>query len=260
MPITAKQKQQRKPFIGSSDMAAIMGFDPFQNSYDVWLEKTDKLEPTKENKVMKRGHYLEPALLNFAEDTLGTLERNSAKLEFIKPEYYLISHPDAIMLDGDRIFPVEAKSQGNCSKELWGDENTDQVPDRVIIQCHVHLICAETKLCYIPAYLPYREFQMFHVIFDYDIAESIIEAAQHFWLQHVLKDIPPEDIVPNLAVIKRARKSKTVSDMPIELWEKFQLAKSIAKEAKINQDKAQAELLAEIERRKQSKETRVCQP
>ena len=247
MAITEKQERRRKPFIGSSDMAAIMGYDPFHNAYDVWLDKTDKLEPTKENKVMKRGRYLEPGLLMFAEDELGILEKNPIKLEFIKPNYYLISHPDALF----NGLPIEAKSQGDYSKETWGDTDTDQVPDRVIIQCHAHLICTETKVCYVAAYLPYREFQMFHVLFDYDVAESIIEAAQHFWVCHVLKGIPPEDVVPTLAVIKRVRKNSTkITDMPIELWEKFQSAKRKTKEDKIIQDKAEAELLAEIERRK----------
>ena len=246
MAITAKQERRRKPFIGSSDMAAIMAFDCFHNGYDVWLDKGDKLEPTKENKVMMRGHYLEPAILNFVEDELGTLERDPAKLDFIKRQYYLLSHPDALF----NGLPIEAKSQGNYSKEVWGETDTDQVPDRVIIQCHVHLICTETKVCYVAAYLPYREFQMFHVLFDCDVAETIIEAAQHFWVDHVLKDIPPEDIVPSLAVIKRARKSQPISDMPTDLWQQFQLAKTKTKTAKANQDKAEAELLAEIARRK----------
>lgn len=229
-------------------MAAIMGYDPFRNGYDVWLDKGDKLEPTKENKVMKRGHYLEPAILDFAEDELGILERNPTKLEFIKPQYYLLSHPDALF----NGLPIEAKSQGNYSKEVWGETETDQVPDRVIIQCHVHLICTETKVCYVAAYLPYREFQMFHVLFDCDVAESIIEAAQHFWLNHVLKNIPPEDVTPTLAIIKRVRKTSTkIAAMPTELWQQFQSAKTKTKEAKANQDKAEAELLAEIERRKE---------
>jgi putative phage-type endonuclease len=240
--ISSKQKQERKRYLGSSDMAAIMGFDPFRNAYDVWLDKTGKLEPIEENKVMKRGRYLEPAILNFAEDTLGTLEKDSTELEFIKPQYYLLSHPDAMFHN-----PIEAKSQGNYSKEVWGDENTDQVPDRVIIQCHVHLICTDMKLCYIPVYLPYREFQMFHVDFDYEIAQSIIKAAQHFWLDHVLKDIPPEDVVPDLAVVKRIRKLPKIDvDMPKDLWDKYSTAKQAAKIAKTEQDKAQAELLVAI--------------
>ena len=241
--ISEKQRRERAKYLGSSDMAAIVGFDPFRNAYDVWLEKTDKLEADKENVVMKRGRHMELAILNYAEEKLGPLEKDPAKLEFIKPIYHLLSHPDALFVKE----PVEGKSQGNFSKEVWGEEGTDQVPDRVIIQCHVHLICTDTRTCYVPAYLPYREFQMFVVNFDYVIAQSIIEAAQHFWVEHVSKDTPPEDVVPTLAVVKRVRQLPNIhTELPKDLWEAFQAAKQDAKAAKDKQDKAQAKLLAVI--------------
>jgi putative phage-type endonuclease len=244
MAISKKQFDKRKAYLGSSDVAAIMGLDPFRNAYDVWLLKTNKLQEEEgENKVMKRGKYLEPAILNFAADELGPLELNPGNLEFTAPHYYMISHPDAMFGD----LPIEAKSQGNYSKEVWGDDSTDQVPDRVIIQCHVHLICTGSKLCYVPVYRPYREFQMFHVDFDAEIADSIIEAAKHFWLEHVLKDVPPEDVVPALAVIKRIRREpQTIADISADLWGKYIEAQAKEKEAKAGKDKAQAELLAAI--------------
>lgn len=243
--ISEKQKEQRKRYLGSSDMSAVMGFDIFRNAYDVWLDKTGKLEPIEENKVMKRGRYLEPAILNFAEDELGTLEKDPAKLEFIK-DALLVSHPDALAVEKENV-PVEAKSQGSYSKEVWGDDNTDQAPDRVIIQCHVHLICTDTKLCYVPVYLPYREFQMFHVEFDEEIANSIIETAKHFWLDHVLKDIPPEDVVPDLAVVKRIRREpETITDVSADLWKGYMIVAEYEKQAKKDKDQAQAALLAAI--------------
>ena len=243
MAITKKQLKQRKNYLGSSDVAAIMGLDPFRNAYDVWLDKAGKLEPAEENKVMKRGRYLEPAILNYAEDELGLLKKDPSKLEFIKPDYYLLSHPDALA-KGE---PVEAKSQGNYSKEVWGDEGTDQVPDRVIIQCHVHLICTDEKLCFVPTYLPYREFQMFHVDFDPDIADNITTAAKHFWEQHVIKDVPPEDVVPDLAVVKRIRREpETIADISADLWRAYVEAQADYKLSGELKEKAQAALLAAI--------------
>ncbi len=40
MPITNRQRKLRQDHIGSSDMAAILGVDPWRTAYDVWLEKT----------------------------------------------------------------------------------------------------------------------------------------------------------------------------------------------------------------------------
>lgn len=41
--ITDKQREQRRRYIGGSDMAAILGVDPWKTQVDLWLEKTGRL-------------------------------------------------------------------------------------------------------------------------------------------------------------------------------------------------------------------------
>jgi len=46
MSITEAQRIDRKNHLGSSDIPAIMGFSRFStNKYDVWLEKTGRVQP-----------------------------------------------------------------------------------------------------------------------------------------------------------------------------------------------------------------------
>ena len=249
MAITKSQLAKRKNYIGSSDVAAIVNLDPFKSAYDVWLEKSGKLDDSKEQKetaVMSRGNFLEPALLNFAESILGKLNRKAP--EGISKELggLIIDHPDGLVLANGE--PVEAKSQGAYSKEVWGEVNTDQVPDRVIIQSEVHLLCAvKAEICHIPAYLPYREFQMFMVKKDKDIIESILEAVDNFWRINIQGDIPPADSKPALAFIRRIRHipEKTIS-IPANIawdWDKARLDRLIAEKV---EDKYLTDLLAAI--------------
>lgn len=209
MPITATQLEQRKARIGSSDMSKILGVDPFGNAYDVWLEKTGKLEAeAKGSDAARMGTLLEPAVLQYAEEELGKLTRNqfrSAK----DLGFPLGANIDAIVVATGE--PVEAKTSGlqrGFPFENWGDPLTDQVPDRVIVQAMVHLICLVEihEVCHVPTLLGGRGFDRFVVPFDADVANAIKEEGYKFWHNHVLADVPPDNLTPNLAVLKRVRR------------------------------------------------------
>lgn len=250
MPITAAQLEKRKERLGSSDMAAILGFDSFRNAHDVWLEKTDKLEPeTKQSDAMRMGTLLEPAVLQYAEEELGKLTRNqfrSAK----DLGFPLGANIDAIVISTGE--PVEAKTSGLQSGVPygeWGDPLTDQVPDRVIVQAMVHLIClVEVKeVCHVPALLGGRGFTRYIVPRDQDVIDTIAEEGHKFWNNHVLADVPPTNLTPSLAVVKRVRRepNKTV-DVDASLVNQWQLFAAAESEAKKGKEKCLAEILATI--------------
>ncbi len=245
MPITEAQREQRQKYLGSSDMAAVMGLDSWGNAHDVYLEKTGKLDPEKDKAVFRRGNYMEAALLAYAGDELGELVVSPTELEFVMPGLHLCSHPDAMTVDARS--PVEAKSLGWYAPDFWGDPGSDQCPDRTLIQTHVHMICTNTKLCHVPVYLPKREFQMYVVEFDEEIAASICEAAVAFWNDHVLKDIPPENVVPSMAVLKRIRREPDiVADFSKDLVDGWLGASLAATAAKNAVKDAQAKLITAL--------------
>lgn len=209
MPITATQLEQRRTRLGSSDMAAIMGLDPFRNAYDVYLEKTGKLDSdAKESDAMRLGTLLEPSVLQYAEEELGKLTRNqyrSAK----DVDFPMGANIDGILVASGE--PVEAKTSGlqrGFPFEEWGESLSDQVPDRVIIQATFHLIClAEIKeVCHIPALLGGRGFDRFVVPRDEEVIDVIKTMGHDFWHKNVLADVPPENLTPSLSVVKRLRR------------------------------------------------------
>ena len=247
MVISAAQLEKRKKHIGSSDMSAIVGLDPFRSSYDVWLEKTGRLVPeTGTKKHLMRGNYMETAILNWFEDiTDQPITRNqyrSAKADGLP----FGANIDAIV--NTTGSPVEAKSQGAYANEIWGEEGTDELPDRVIIQSFHHMICTDTEFCHVPVHLPFREFCLFHVEYKKDVASMIIEAGLKFWEEHVIKDTPPLKVAPRLDMVKRIRRvpNKIVEISPGLIGE-LKAAKEVLKHAKKDADKAQALLLAALD-------------
>lgn len=246
MPITEEQRQERKKHIGSSDLAAILGLCPWKSAEDTRLEKCGKLiDQNVSNAAMDAGNYLEDGVLNFAETTLGKLIRNQTMQVDGAP---IVVNTDAIV-EADKV-PVEAKTTGIMwnTNEWWGAEGTDEVPDRVIIQAHAHMLAWKAAICHVPALIGGRGFVLYAVPFNQTIANVILDAAGKFWNENVLKDIPCEGSAASLQVVKMLKRTpnKVVGIDPdlVARWLAAKEAKSAAEKAA---DQAQADILAALQ-------------
>jgi putative phage-type endonuclease len=244
MPITAKQREFRRSHIGSSDIAAILGKDPYKTAYDVWLDKTGQLPPQEENESMFAGTMFESGVLGFAERELGKLKRNQYRSVKSVP---IGSNIDAIVCETGN--PVEAKTAGLFGPvtENWGAAETDEVPDRVILQAHSHMLVTGTKLCHVAAFIGGRGFVMYHVPADMELMVIISQRAEDFWFNHVVPKIAPDDSLPSLPAVKRVSRipntTVSVADDIVNRWLDAKASLQMAGEEK---EAAEAALLAAL--------------
>lgn len=250
MPITEEQRQARKNHLGSSDIPAIMGFSRFANAYDIWLEKTDRVDPSKTTKdYQKAGTMFEEAVLKWwqEESQVGELLTN-VELRVLDINAPIIVHPDAILAEDGS--PVEVKTEGLYGPIIlpWGDEGTDEVPEYTLIQAHCHMMATQKDLCHIPTFLGGRGYGYFFARRDPDIVKLITEQAVRFWHEHVLADKAPPECVPSLATINRIRRIEGARvELADELVEHWNQAKELAKAAKKDVDEAKAAILAALD-------------
>jgi len=156
MPITQHQKQQRKKAIGASDVPAILGLSPYRTAYDVWLDKTGQIPDQEETDAMRRGNYLERAILDYAEDQIGEqLIRNQRR---VCTELNLAANCDALVKSSN--VPVQAKSSRMFG--LYGEGESD-VPDAVTAQTHAEMLCTETEFAWVPVLAAALELRMYRV-------------------------------------------------------------------------------------------------
>lgn len=228
MPITEAQRESRKKHLGGSDIPALLGLDPFKNAYDIWLEKTGKLDDmNEENDAMRAGRLFEDGLLLFASEELGPIIRNQYRSA---PGLPIGSNIDAILADNP--LPIEAKLTSAHSKEHWGNPWTDDVPDRVIAQCHAHMICMDKEkpqLCYHPHYDPWKGLGLYVIPRNEELVEIISQIATDFWQKHVLADDAPAG-QPTMDVAARMKRKpeKLVQfdEEAVEYLQKYLAAKS----------------------------------
>ncbi len=243
--LTADQIELRKKGLGASDMAAVMGLDPYRSAGDVYLEKTGQLTELEETPAMQLGNLMEGGILDYAELQLGPLKRNV----YVKgPDFENI--PIASNLDAQIITdpdPVEAKAYGIFRRDdRWGDEETDYVPNGVLIQCLTQIYCTERDKCHIAALLGGRGLQMFLVERNERMIKLILKAAIEF-TECVRTKTPPPDSVPHLEVLKRVRREpEKVVDVASKLVQAWLDAKEANKEAEGEKEEAQAKLIAAL--------------
>lgn len=247
---TDKQLADRKNHLGASDMASVLGLNPFKSAYDLWLEKTGKVDSAADTIDMSLGRQLEQVVLNMAEPELGKMERNPEKLYRTPKDTSL---PIGVNLDAELLegkSPVEAKTTGvirGFTTEHWGESGSDEVPDRIIVQCETQLLCTDAEICYVPALVGGRGFCMFAVYRNKELIDVITEKAVFFWQNHVIKDIPPEDCLPSLQFIKKMKRQpkSTINLIGKEDYvSKWLFAKEARKLAEKAEEDAQKSMLA----------------
>lgn len=247
MALTPKQRKSRQRYIGSSDLAALCGLDPWKNASDVWLNKTGRLLPSleKDTGVQEIGHSFERGIIDlFAKKNGVKVKRNV----FLTNEMFC-SNLDGLITERNEI--VEAKTTGKI--EEWGPTGTDEIPERVLIQVHEqmyvvsHATGKECRIAWVPVLLPgYQnlEYRIYRIERNDALMESAIAIGVKFWTDHVTADLPPADFRPSMGLLKRVRREpESIVDVPDELVDEWLKADALAKEADKAADAAKLSLI-----------------
>lgn len=113
----------RRNGIGGSEIAAVLGLSPFESRYSLWSRKMGITGGIEQTPAMRWGHYAEPALLGWYNDTYEPITTNVGTYAH-RDRPWAIANPDALTTDGVKI--VEAKT--DCNAPAWGKPGTDSAP------------------------------------------------------------------------------------------------------------------------------------
>lgn len=178
---------ERENGIGASEVAAILGLSPWDTPYSLWLKKTHQVEPEPENFAMRRGHYLEDAVVQWWQDETGekVIKASAADIIYVHPDFpYMRVTPDRVVRGRKKL--LEVKSTAG----YMGDE----IPDYYLAQCMYQMYVTgihANELIYIQGDLT---FGRFIVDYDPDFAEFIAKKVTEFYNDCVIGGKEPECI------------------------------------------------------------------
>lgn len=190
------QTMDRTGFLGGSDAAAACGMSRFEDTYQLWLEKTGRVkrDEREEREELEWGKALEePVALRYSQKNDRKVRRVNQAI--VHPQYpFLRGHIDRTVERGDdknapkRI--LEIKTSG--FRDEWGEVGSEDIPREYVAQCQFYMALAKADVCDVACLFWGRRYQQFELPFDKELADMLVEGMVDFWEKHVLTDVPPD--------------------------------------------------------------------
>lgn len=179
---SAEWLDYRRSRFNASESASVLGLNPWQTPYQLWLEKTGKAQ-NKPNAAMLRGTELEPLARQSYEQQTG-LVMQPVVLEAGRFSASL----DGLTLGGDLVLEIKCPARG-AQSELWKAIAGGQVPDHYMIQVQHQLMVSGAQIAHLWV------FDGAHgLLLELQRDESVMERIQTGWADfqpHLDKDTPP---------------------------------------------------------------------
>lgn len=181
----------RQSGIGGSDIATLMGINPFSTKLELYLEKRGEIAPRKDTSRTKAGRVMETVIASMVSERTGQkLRRVNRTLRHPKHDF-LIAHIDRDVVGQKK--GVEIKNVSPRLGYLWGKDGVpDQIAEYYLPQPHHYMLVMDYPAFDVAAYFGGDDLRLYPMERDREMDEMIIGLAHDFWHNHVLKGIPPE--------------------------------------------------------------------
>lgn len=224
--------QYRKSGIGSSEVATIVGLNPFETPLQLWRRKMGVDAPKEETFAMKAGHYLEDAVAQFWHDETGRDIIKSSAIDWIirsdeKP-YMQVSPDRTYWLDG---------KHSNSNKGILECKTTqlaidgDDLPKHWFCQVQYQLGVAEVEQGSIAWLTQGREFGYRDIKFAPDFFGWLSESVERFYIDNIKGNKEPEAINVADVLLKYNRHTDgKVVEVSDEIFAAYEQLKAARKE------------------------------
>lgn len=200
--------------IGSSEIATIVGLNPYETKFQLWQKKTGQAPAQQDNFAMKRGRYLEDAVSRFFEDESGrTVIKSSA-------ENVLYVHPekDFFRVSPDRLYWLNGVTRNDENKGVLECKTTEMLidvedlPKHWFCQLQWQLGIMQREHGSLAWLIGQRSFQYVDLAFVPEFFFWLQEQAEKFWIDNIQGGIRPEFTSPAdiLAYYSKHTESKTI--------------------------------------------------
>lgn len=249
MTITEQQRQERKNYIGGSDMSIILGLSSYKTAYELYLEKKGLIESKQEETQFQYwGNRLESILRDeFSRRNAVIVEEPTET--YVHPLYsFLRGNLDGLI--PEKNYPWDGKSSNQFMSKEWGETGSDKIPLSYLIQIAHYCSVMNADLGYLSVLIGGNDYREFTYRRDLELEEHIIEAAYNFW-NSVERGVPPTPI--NIEDLKlkypyaEPGKSKRVNFEIIKNVDSLLEIKSKIKELEVLEEKEKFSILQYME-------------
>lgn len=184
--LTDDEKKMRATGIGASEVASLVGLNPYDGPMGLWLKKRGLIEQEPHEQA-EWGNLLEPVIAErWARDhdamiVKGTTVRHPVNKHVLATPDYLVLEPDAVL---------EAKTAGHRMAHHWGGGG-DEIPEAYLVQVQLQLAVTMRPVWKLAALIGGQDYREFEGEGDAELQAGLMDAIETFWTNHVEADEPP---------------------------------------------------------------------
>lgn len=217
--------KSREGGIGSSEVATVLGMNPYDTPYQLWLRKTGRVQVVEEqNNLMRMGHILEDAIARLcAEDANLEIVKNSIA-EFVvidKEKSWMRASPDRYAYPkgvkktaGNKVI-IECKSSQKAV-------DPDNISKYWFLQVLWQMRITQVPMTYLAWLIQGRDFGFKPFYYDADFAKFVEEEVERFWIDCIIGGREPAPINVQDVLIKFPRhdegKKVYATDDIVQMW------------------------------------------
>ncbi|MEU5834548.1 lambda-exonuclease family protein [Streptomyces diacarni] len=191
--------------IGGSDVAAILGLDPYRGPRHVYEAKHGRGD-TRDTQPMRWGRRLEALIAEaFTEETaLTTIETPGTFAHVDRP--WQLANVDRFILDDDGavVAPLECKNRSEYQADDW----EEGVPDSPAIQAHWYMATCGWSHAWVAALIGGNRLRKYRLDRDEEIVTWLVDHCGRWYQDHVVDGFPPP-----------ADGLKATADLLSKLWD-----------------------------------------
>lgn len=221
-------------FIGSSDIAPLLGISKFKTPHSLYLEKTGESQPNShsQEKFFMRRKLAEQYILSVFTAITGIQPTQTNRRVQDFEHDFLSCEIDFEFIDPDTCIERngEIKSIGSfVDMKEWGEEFSNDIPIDYLCQTMFTLGLTGRDQTRVVAMQGFDSFKQYEIFRDDDLIKQIRDAACVFWDRIQTRTPPPPQSVNDFRKLKLSNKSIEADEMIIELLNDFKKAKEASK-------------------------------
>lgn len=203
--------QARKQGIGGSDIACLVGQNPYKTAFELWHEKMSNDEREFDEAAVERMYWgieLENLVAQrYAKDTGTKVQRINKMMKHPKCPIALANIDRAVVSNGsrvrwdekekrllgaDKLLEVKTAHALASNSEDWGEAGTDEVPINYWYQCMWYMGITGVHACDLAVLFGGQRFKVYSIEYDDEIFNALLARASEWWSKHILTGIAPD--------------------------------------------------------------------
>ena len=232
----------RRKGIGSSEVATILGLNPFDTPYMLWKRKRGELEEEPESEAMLMGHMLEDVVAKRWQRETGKEIQPGSEGEILfvdEARPFLRVSPDRLYTDAEgRTSILECKTTVKAV-------SPDEIPLHWFVQLQYQLGVAGMDKGSLAWLVQGRRFGQMEMDFVRDYFDMLAGEVERFWNENVLGGAEPEAV--NVQDVERKHARHTEGKV-LEATQDILSSYSRLKDIQAEMEKLEAEEQGELDR------------